>query len=40
MSQARGAVEDEGELVERKPLNPWETYAQALLLSNEMAYVN
>ena len=27
-------------LIERTPLTPWETYAQALLLSNEAAYVN
>ena len=27
-------------LVERKPLTAWETFAHALLLSNEMAYVN
>jgi hypothetical protein len=29
-----------GDIVERKPLNPWETYVQALLLSNEASYVN
>ena len=29
-----------GELIARTPLTPWETYAQALLLSNEAAYVN
>ncbi len=34
------AIQNEGELVERKPLTPWETYAQALLFSNEAAYVN
>jgi mono/diheme cytochrome c family protein len=34
------AIQNEGTLVERKPLNPWETYAQALLFTNEAAYVN
>jgi mono/diheme cytochrome c family protein len=34
------AIKNVGELVERKPLTPWETYAQALLLSNEASYVN
>jgi hypothetical protein len=34
------AIRNEGEYVERKPLTPWETYVQALLLSNEAAYVN
>jgi len=33
-------IQNEGERVERKPLTPWETYTQALLLSNEAAYVN
>jgi mono/diheme cytochrome c family protein len=43
MNPRRAAVEpikNLGEIVERKPLTPWETYAQALLLSNEAAYVN
>jgi hypothetical protein len=35
-----GAIKNEGERVERKPLTPWETYVQALLFSNEAAYVN
>ncbi|HWZ92045.1 MAG TPA: DUF1553 domain-containing protein, partial [Polyangiaceae bacterium] len=35
-----GAIQNEGETVERKPLTGWETYAHALLLSNEAAYVN
>ncbi len=35
-----GAIHNEGDRVERKPLSPWETYAQALLFSNEAAYVN
>lgn len=34
------AIQNEGSLVERRALNPWETYAQALLLSNEMTYIN
>jgi hypothetical protein len=34
------AISNRGQFVERKPLTPWETYAQALLLSNEAAYVN
>jgi hypothetical protein len=33
-------IQNEGELIERKPLTAWETFAHALLLSNEMAYVN
>ncbi len=35
-----GPIQNEGEKVERKPLTVWETYAQALLFSNEAAYVN
>jgi len=35
-----GTIENKGQLVERKPLTPWETYTHALLLSNEAAYVN
>ncbi len=34
------AIQNDGNIVERKPLTPWETFAQALLLSNEAAYVN
>jgi hypothetical protein len=34
------AIQNQGEIVERKPLTPWETYAQALLFSNEASYVN
>jgi len=34
------ATKNAGERVERKALNAWETYVQALLLSNEAAYVN
>ncbi len=36
----RSAIRNEGELVERVPLTPWEQYAQALLFSNEIVYVN
>ena len=35
-----GAIQNEGKMIERKPLDAWETYVQALLLSNEAAYVN
>ena len=34
------AISNRGQFVERKPLTAWETFAQALLLSNEAAYVN
>ncbi|MEP6673291.1 MAG: DUF1553 domain-containing protein, partial [Chthoniobacter sp.] len=34
------AIQNEGATIERKPLTGWETYAHALLLSNEAAYVN
>jgi hypothetical protein len=34
------AIRNEGDYVERKPLDFWETYVHALLLSNEAAYVN
>lgn len=34
------AIRNEGELVDRKPLTAWERYAQALLFTNELAYVN
>ena len=34
------AVRNEGDLVERRPLTVWEEYAQALLFTNEIAYVN
>ena len=39
-NDATKPIQNEGELVERKPLTPWETYAQALLFSNEASYVN
>jgi mono/diheme cytochrome c family protein len=35
-----GPIQNEGERVERRPLTGWEAYAQALLFSNEIAYVN
>ncbi len=34
------AIQNEGEIIERGRLNLWEQYAQALLFSNEIAYVN
>ncbi len=37
---SRKAIQNSGEYVERKPLNPWEQYTQALLFTNEIAYVN
>jgi hypothetical protein len=35
-----GAIQNPGEFVEKRPLTGWEAYAQALLFSNELAYVN
>jgi hypothetical protein len=40
MNDGLRAIRNEGEWVERKPLDMWETYVQALLLSNEAAYTN
>ncbi len=37
---ATAPIQNPGARVERKPLTPWETYVQALLFSNEAAYVN
>jgi cytochrome c553 len=37
---ARAAIKNEGFLVHRGALDEWQTYAQALLFSNEAAYVN
>jgi hypothetical protein len=37
---AMAAIKNDGLRVSRRPLSPWETYAQVLLLSNESAYVN
>ena len=36
----RSAIKNDGLRVSRRPLTPWETFAQVLLLSNEAAYVN
>jgi hypothetical protein len=36
----RRPIRNEGTTVERKPLTAWERYAQALLFTNEIAYVN
>lgn len=40
MNDALRAIRNEGEYIDRKPLDNWETYIQALLMSNEAAYVN
>lgn len=37
---ARAAVLNEGSLVKRSALTPWETWVQALLFSNEATYLN
>ncbi len=34
------AIQNEGKLVERRSLTPYETYAHALILSNEASYIN
>ncbi len=34
------ALRNEGEMVKRGPLNPWELYVQSLLCTNEFVYVN
>jgi hypothetical protein len=39
-NNALAAIQNEGQTIERKPLTGWETYAHALLLSNEAAYIN
>jgi mono/diheme cytochrome c family protein len=39
-NNGKAAIQNEGETVERKPLTTWELYAQALLFTNEVAYVN
>ena len=39
-NDAKRAVQNEGEIIERKPLKPWEAYAHALLFANESCYVN
>ena len=40
MDSKFSAIQNEGQTVTRKVLTPWETYVQALLFSNEAAYVN
>ncbi len=35
-----GAIQNQGQMVERREQTAWEAYAQALLFSNELAYVN
>jgi Protein of unknown function (DUF1553) len=40
MNSAYSAIKNRGDFVDRKPLDNWETYIQALLMSNEAAYVN
>ncbi len=39
-NNGRAAIKNDGLMVARKPLNAWQTLAQALLFSNEAAYVN
>jgi hypothetical protein len=39
-NDAKRAVQNDGEIVERKPLKPWEAYAHALLFANEAIYLN
>lgn len=39
-NNAKKAVVNEGELVERLTLSPWETLVQALMFCNEAAYLN
>ena len=31
---------NDGDIIERRPLSIWESYAHAILFSNESAYVN
>jgi hypothetical protein len=40
MNSGKSTIQNEGEMVERTPLTLWEEYAQALLFTNEIAYVN
>ena len=37
---ARKAILNEGELVQRVTLSPWETLVQALMFCNEATYLN
>jgi hypothetical protein len=39
-NDGRAAIKNDGFRVSRRALNQWETYTQALLFSNEAAYVN
>jgi hypothetical protein len=39
-NNGRNAIANEGEAVQRVTFSPWETLVQALLFSNEAAYVN
>lgn len=39
-NNGRAAIKNDGLMVARNPLNAWQTFAQALLFSNEAAYVN
>jgi cytochrome c553 len=39
-NNGKASIQNTGETVERKPLTTWELYAQALLFTNELAYVN
>jgi hypothetical protein len=39
-NNAKKAIVNEGDLVERVTLSPWETLVQALMFCNEAAYLN
>jgi hypothetical protein len=39
-NDAMRPVQNSGEIIERKPLTAWESYAHALLFTNESAYIN
>jgi hypothetical protein len=39
-NDAMRPVQNSGEIIERKPLSAWESYAHALLFTNESAYIN
>jgi hypothetical protein len=39
-NNGRNAIANEGEAVQRVTFSPWETLVQALLFSNEAAYIN
>ncbi len=39
-NDAMMTIINDGGIIERKPLSPWEAYTHALLFSNESAYVN